>query len=37
MNSAYADVLAYSQFMTFTVPPVLKIDVAVGPIFEYLG
>jgi hypothetical protein len=37
LNSAYADVLAYSEFMTFTVTPVLKIDDAVGPIFEYLG
>lgn len=37
MTSAYADVLAYSEFMTFTVTPVLKIDDAVGPIFEYLG
>ena len=37
MNSAYADALAYSEFMTFTVTPVLKIDDAVGPIFEYLG
>jgi len=37
MNSAYADALAYSEFMTFTISPVLKIDDAVGPIFEYLG
>ncbi len=37
MNSAYADALAYSEFMTFTVTPVLRIDDAVGPIFEYLG
>ena len=29
--------LAYSEFMTFTVTPVLKIDDAVGPILEYLG
>ena len=37
INAAYADVLAYSEFMTFTVTPVLKIDDAVGPIFEFLG
>ena len=29
--------LAYSEFMTFTVTPVLKIDDAVGPIMTYLG
>ena len=33
----YADTLAYSEFMTFTTVPVLKVDDAVGPIFEYLG
>jgi hypothetical protein len=37
LESAYADVLAYSEFMTFAVTPVLKIDDAVGPIFGYLG
>ncbi len=35
--AGYKDVLAYSEFMTFTVTPILKIDDAVGPIFEYLG
>jgi hypothetical protein len=29
--------LAYSEFMTFTVTPVLKIDDAVGPIMTYLS
>jgi hypothetical protein len=33
----YADTLAYTEFMTFTITPVLKVDDAVGPIFEYLG
>ncbi|MFZ0249557.1 MAG: DUF3303 family protein [Acidimicrobiales bacterium] len=37
MEAAFADVLAYSEFMTFTITPVLKIDDAVGPIFGYLG
>ena len=37
VNSPYAHVLAYPELMTFTVTPVLKIDDAVGPIFEYLG
>jgi Protein of unknown function (DUF3303) len=35
--AAYEAVLAYSEFMTFTVTPVLKIDDAVGPIASYLG
>ena len=35
--AGYADVLAYSEFITFSTVPVLKIDDAVGPIFEYLG
>jgi Protein of unknown function (DUF3303) len=37
IEAAFADVLAYSEFMTFTITPVLKIDDAVGPIFGYLG
>lgn len=37
LNAAYADVLAYSEFMTFTITPVLKIDDAVGPIMTYIG
>jgi hypothetical protein len=30
-------VLAYHEFMTFTITPVLTIDQAVGPIMTYLG
>jgi hypothetical protein len=37
LSAAYADVLAYHEFMTFTVTPVLKIDEALGPIMTYLG
>lgn len=37
LNAAYADVLAYHEFMTFTITPVLKIDDAVGPIMTYLS
>ena len=37
IEAAFADVLAYSEFMTFTITPVLTIDDAVGPIFGYLG
>jgi hypothetical protein len=37
LSAAYADVLAYHEFMTFTITPVLKIDDAVGPIMAYLG
>ncbi len=37
MSAAYETALAYSQWMTFTLNPVLKIDDAVGPIFAYLG
>ncbi len=37
LASAYADVLLYSEYMTFTVTPVLKVDDAVGPIFAYIG
>jgi Domain of unknown function (DUF3303) len=35
--AAYADVLAYQEFMTFTITPVLTIDDAVGPIMAYLS
>lgn len=37
LSAAYADVLAYHEFMTFTITPVLKIDDAVGPIMDYLS
>ena len=37
LNAAYADVLAYHEFMTFTITPVLKIDDAVAPIMSYLS
>ena len=37
LSAAYADVLAYSEFMTFTITPVLKIDDAVGPIMAYIS
>lgn len=37
LEAAYADVLAYHEFMTFKVTPVLTIDQAVGPIMTYLG
>jgi uncharacterized protein DUF3303 len=37
LEAAYADVLAYSEFMTFTITPLLKIEDAVGPIMAYLG
>ncbi len=37
LGVAYANVLAYSQYMTFTVTPLLKLDDAVGPIAAYLS
>ena len=37
LSAAYADVLAYHEFMTFTITPVLNIDDAVGPIMAYLN
>ena len=37
LSAAYADVLAYHEFMTFTITPVLKIDDAVAPIMSYLS
>jgi Protein of unknown function (DUF3303) len=36
-TDAYTAALAYSEFMTFTITPVLKIDDAVAPIMAYLG
>jgi hypothetical protein len=36
-TAAYESALAYTEFMTFTVTPVLKIDDAVGPITNYLS
>jgi hypothetical protein len=37
LTPSFEGSLAYSEFMTFTVTPVLKIDDAVGPIMTYLG
>ena len=37
MVKAYESVLAYSEFLEFTVTPALTIDDAVGPIANYLG
>jgi hypothetical protein len=37
LTAAFEGALAYSEFMTFTVTPVLRIDDAVGPIMTYLG
>lgn len=34
---AYESVLAYSEYLEFTVTPALKIDDAVGPILAYIG
>jgi hypothetical protein len=34
---AYEGTLAYSEYLEFTVTPVLNIDDAVGPIMGYLG
>jgi hypothetical protein len=34
---AFASSLAYSEFLEFTVTPLLTIDDAVGPIASYLG
>ena len=36
-KSAYESALAYTEFMTFTVTPVVTIDDAVGPIAAYLA
>ena len=37
LTAAYENVLAYTEFMTFTVTPVLAIGDAVGPILSYAG
>ena len=37
LDNAYAAVLAYSEFLTFTITPLLKIEDAVGPILAYVG
>jgi hypothetical protein len=37
LASVYADVLLYSEYMTFSVTPVLKVDDALAPIFAYIG
>ena len=37
VDEGYEAALAYSEFMTFTITPILKIDDAVGPIMAYLG
>jgi hypothetical protein len=37
LTTAYEYVLAYTEFMTFTVTPVLAIGDAVGPILSYTG
>jgi len=37
LDAAYAAALAYSEIMTVTINPVLKVEDAVGPIFAYLG
>ena len=34
---AYASTLAYSEYLEFTITPLLTIDDAVGPIATYLG
>jgi hypothetical protein len=34
---AYASSLAYSEYLEFTVTPLLSIEDAVGPIASYLG
>jgi Protein of unknown function (DUF3303) len=36
IDAAFAGVLAYTEFMTFTVTPVMKIDDAVAPMLAYL-
>ena len=37
ITEAYEDALVYSEFLTFTITPILKIDDAVGAILAYLG
>ncbi len=36
-SAAYASALSYSEFMTFTVTPVVTIDDAIAPISAYLS
>ena len=36
-TAAYTSALSYSEFMTFTITPVVTIDDAVGPIAAYLS
>jgi hypothetical protein len=36
-NAAYESALAYTEFMTFTMTPVVKIDDAIAPITSYLS
>jgi hypothetical protein len=35
--AALESALAFTEFMTFTVTPVVKIDDAIGPITNYLS
>jgi len=37
VTDAYEAALAYSEFMTFTITPVLSTDATVSPIMAYLG
>ena len=37
VKKIYAGVLAYGEFLDFTVTPILSIEDAVGPITEYLS
>ncbi len=37
IRGAYEGALAYSEFLTFTITPILKIEDAVGPILTYLS
>lgn len=37
VQKIYAGVLAYGEFLDFTVTPLLSIEDAVGPITEYLS
>jgi len=37
ITAGYADALAYSEFMSFTTTPILKVEDALGPIAEYLS
>jgi len=36
-SAAYASALAYTEFMTFTITPVVTIDDALGPISAFLS